>query len=68
MTITKAVLMPFLVVLCLIVLPVPMQSVQAEPDQGVWSTAKPAPTKRTEVAAAALNGKIYVLGGSRSPV
>ena len=30
---------------------------------GAWETKAPAPTKRTEVAAAALDGKIYVIGG-----
>jgi N-acetylneuraminic acid mutarotase len=32
-------------------------------DIGAWATKSPAPTKRTEVAAASLNGKIYVVGG-----
>ena len=32
-------------------------------DKGSWATKTPAPTKRTEVAAAALDGKIYVIGG-----
>jgi N-acetylneuraminic acid mutarotase len=37
------------------------------PAQGVWTTRAPAPTKRTEVAAAAVNGKIYVVGGFSEP-
>jgi N-acetylneuraminic acid mutarotase len=32
-------------------------------DKGSWTTKTPAPTKRTEVAAASLDGKIYVVGG-----
>lgn len=62
-----AVLVPFMTAFCLIVLPVFGQSVQSEADQGVWRTAKPAPTKRTEVAVAALNGKMYVVGGFEEP-
>jgi N-acetylneuraminic acid mutarotase len=34
---------------------------------GTWATASPALTKRTEVAAAALDGKIYVAGGFSKP-
>ncbi|MBI3609161.1 MAG: hypothetical protein HY204_00460 [Nitrospirae bacterium] len=30
---------------------------------GSWTRAAPAPTPRTEVAVAALDGKIYVVGG-----
>ncbi len=55
--------LPILTVFCLIVLPVSADSVQPEANPGVWRTASPAPTKRTEVAAAALNDKIYVVGG-----
>jgi N-acetylneuraminic acid mutarotase len=62
-----AVLVPFLTVLCLIVLPVFAQSIQPKADQGVWRTATPAQTKRTEVAAATLNDKIYVVGGFERP-
>lgn len=32
-------------------------------DKGVWVAKAPAPTKRTEVTAASLDGKIYVIGG-----
>lgn len=42
-------------------------SAQAGPDSGIWHTAAPAPTKRTEVAAATLGGKIYVVGGFEEP-
>ncbi|MBX3329975.1 MAG: hypothetical protein KF722_06220 [Nitrospira sp.] len=60
-------LAPVLVWFFLIVLPVFAQSAQPEPDQGTWRTAAPMPTKRTEVAAAALDGKIYVVGGFEKP-
>jgi len=49
------------------VLPTPGRSVQPEPDKGTWRTAAPMPTKRTEVAAASLDGKIYVVGGFERP-
>ena len=62
-----SVLLSFLVGLCLIALPVHTQSVQPEPDRGVWRTAAPAPTKRTEVAAVTLQDKIYVVGGFEQP-
>jgi N-acetylneuraminic acid mutarotase len=61
------VLAPFLTGLCLIALPVSAPSVQPEPDRGVWRTAAPAPTKRTEVAAGTLSDKIYVVGGFEQP-
>jgi len=61
------VLAPFLTALWLIALPVSTPSVQPEPDRGVWRTATPAPTKRTEVAAGTLNGKILVVGGFEQP-
>ena len=32
-------------------------------DKGAWVTKTPAPTKRTEVVAAPLGGRIYVIGG-----
>jgi N-acetylneuraminic acid mutarotase len=53
--------------LCLLT---PPASTSAEPlgtDQGVWHPAAPAPTKRTEVAAATLRDKIYVVGGFEMP-
>lgn len=34
---------------------------------GSWATASPAPTERTEVAATALEDKIYVVGGFSKP-
>ena len=39
----------------------------AEHDGGVWRTVAPAPMKRTEVAAATVAGKIYVVGGLEQP-
>lgn len=51
----------------LIALPLFIASAQAEPDRGTWRTAAPMPTKRTEVAAATLDGTIYVVGGFEKP-
>ncbi len=48
-----------------IALPVAQQAGDA--DRGAWRTAAPAPTKRTEVAAAMLGNKIYVVGGFEKP-
>ncbi len=62
-----SVLAPFLTGLCLVALPVSAPSAQLEPDRGVWRTAAPAPTKRTEVAAGTLADKIYVVGGFEQP-
>lgn len=39
----------------------------AEVSKGTWTLAAPAPTQRTEVAAAAIEGKIYVVGGFNKP-
>lgn len=64
---TPLVLAPTFAGLCLFALPVSTQSEQLEPDRGVWRTAAAAPTKRTEVAAAAMNDKIYVVGGFEQP-
>ena len=51
----------------MVALPVFSESAQPEPDRGTWRTVAPMPTKRTEVAAAALEGKIYVVGGFEKP-
>ncbi len=64
---TIPILVPILAGIFLIALPTPGRSVQLEPDKGTWRTAAPMPTKRTEVAAAALDGKIYVIGGFEKP-
>ncbi|MDH4082638.1 MAG: hypothetical protein OEV99_05475 [Nitrospira sp.] len=57
----------FLAGLFLIALPISTESAQPESDRGTWHTAAPAPTKRTEVAAAAMDGKIFVVGGFEKP-
>lgn len=67
MMLPRATHLPFFTVLCLTVLPVSVPWAQSETNQGVWRTASPAPTKRTEVAAATLNDKIYVVGGFEEP-
>lgn len=36
-------------------------------DSGTWTSATPAPTRRTEVAAATLDGRIYIVGGFEAP-
>ncbi|MDN5940760.1 MAG: hypothetical protein L0H94_02665 [Nitrospira sp.] len=64
---SASVLAVFLTSLCLIMLPVSTHSAQPEPDRGVWRTAAPAPTKRTEAAAVTLTDKIYVVGGFEQP-
>src|SRR5262249_28990735 len=53
--------------LCALVSPASTYSVQPDQDQGSWRTASPAPTKRTEVAAATVHNKIYVVGGFEQP-
>jgi N-acetylneuraminic acid mutarotase len=60
-------IVPFLVGIFLFTLPLSIQSAQIEPDRGSWRTAAPMPTKRAEVAAAALDGKVYVVGGFEKP-
>lgn len=45
----------------------PVPPSQPEIEQGSWRSAAPMPTKRTEVAAASLGGKIYVIGGFEKP-
>ncbi len=40
---------------------------QEPPTEGTWQTLSPAPVRRTEVAAAAAGGKIYVVGGLTEP-
>jgi N-acetylneuraminic acid mutarotase len=57
----------FVAGLFLITLPISSQSAPPDQDRGTWRTAAPAPTKRTEVAAATLDGRIYVVGGFGKP-
>jgi len=45
----------------------PVFGEQLQHDSGVWRTVAPAPMKRTEVAAATVAGKIYVVGGFEQP-
>lgn len=59
--------LPLLVTLFLILLPAFTQSAQPEVEKGTWRTVAPMPTKRTEVMAAALGEKIYVVGGFEKP-
>ena len=59
--------MPILIGFFLIALPGSGESAQPESDSGSWRTAASMPTKRTEVAAATLDGKIYVVGGFEKP-
>jgi N-acetylneuraminic acid mutarotase len=49
------------------VLALPVAQQAGDTDRGAWRTAAPAPTKRTEVAAAMLGNKIYVVGGFEKP-
>jgi len=52
---------------CACMMALPVSAVQQEPNAGSWRTASPAPMKRTEVAAATVGGKIYVVGGFEEP-
>ena len=45
----------------------PVDALASGPSIGTWTTRSPAPTKRTEVAVAAVQGKIYVAGGFSQP-
>ena len=60
-------LAPSLVGLFLMALSISTHSAQPESDPGTWHTAASMPTKRTEVAAVALDGKAYVVGGFEKP-
>ena len=48
-------------------LPGVTDSTAASESEGSWTVGAPASTKRTEVAVAELNGKIYVVGGFEEP-
>ena len=56
-----------LVFLLLVVAPVFAGPAEREQDRGAWHTAAPAAMKRTEVAAATVGGKIYLVGGFEEP-
>jgi N-acetylneuraminic acid mutarotase len=66
MLMPRSIIPPVLMAL-VIALPVAQQAGQPDADRGVWQTAAPAPTKRTEVAAAMLGNRIYVVGGFEKP-
>lgn len=59
--------MPILIGLFIISPLVFSEAAQPESGSGTWRTAAPMPTKRTEVAAVTLDGKIYVVGGFEKP-
>ncbi|MDR4464697.1 MAG: hypothetical protein MRJ66_10585 [Nitrospira sp.] len=61
------ILVPVLAGIILVVVPTSGRSVQPEPDKGTWRKAAPMATKRTEVVAAILEGKIYVVCGFEKP-
>ena len=57
-----------LVLFILLVFVISIPPAQAENSQkGSWTTASSAPTERTEVVAAAIGSKIYVVGGFNKP-
>ncbi len=60
-------LAPCLASLLLIAVPVFAGPVEREQDRGAWRTAAPAAMKRTEVAAATVGDKIYLVGGFEEP-
>jgi N-acetylneuraminic acid mutarotase len=47
-----------IIFLALVLFPITLQA-----REGLWVTKEPAPTKRTEVAAVSVRGKVYVIGG-----
>ena len=56
-----------IVLACLVLTALPVFAEQVRHDAGVWRTAAPATMKRTEVVAATVGGKIYVVGGFEQP-
>lgn len=56
-----------LIALLLLFVFVSMEQVVAETGKDVWIQGASAPSKRTEVAAATLNDKVYVVGGFNRP-
>lgn len=57
----------FLAALCSLLPPVFTAAKPSDHGPGVWHSAPPVPTKRTEVAAGTVFGKIYVVGGFERP-
>lgn len=56
-----------LLLVCLAAVPAGAEPAKPELGQGTWQTAAPAPLKRTEAVAVALNGKLYLAGGFEPP-
>ncbi len=56
-----------LMLLGLFTLPAMAEPAKPESGQGGWQTAAQPPLKRTEAAAVAVNGKIYIVGGFEPP-
>jgi Kelch motif len=50
-----------------LILPFSVAAEEVSTTRGVWKSMAPAPTARTEVAAAVIGDKIYVIGGFREP-
>ena len=59
--------LPHLMLVCLCLMTLPVLGAQSDKDGGTWRTAAPAPMKRTEVAAAVVAEKMYVVGGFEEP-
>lgn len=64
---TRAFLLSFLGPACALLLWLQPALGQEGPGLGEWTRLAPAPTKRTEVVAAVVGGKIYLLGGFAEP-
>ncbi len=56
-----------LITLVLLFVFVSIEQVVADTGKGAWIQGASAPSKRTEVTAVALNGKVYVVGGFNQP-
>ena len=55
-----------LVLVATLAIPATLPAQEVSPE-GTWQTLTPAPVRRTEVAAVAVGGKIYVVGGLTEP-
>ena len=58
---------PFIISNIFLLTLIPINLALADVSKGTWTPAAPAPSQRTEVAAAAIEGKIYVVGGFNKP-
>ena len=63
----RSVLRRSMLLACLCASALPLLAAQPAQEGGAWRTAASAPMKRTEVAAATVGGKIYVVGGFEEP-